>query len=139
LPAVGGRHDASGASDLRIPLLSGGTVGGVDSHSRADGIARPGKRVKAALSCHRRENGARRVGEGREERIARGRRDRPVVRRNRLAKDPVARYQSANELALGTRGSGRILGRVQTGLLRLYALALASGLAVLVVVFISVR
>jgi NADH-quinone oxidoreductase subunit L len=46
---------------------------------------------------------------------------------------------SARELALGTRESGRIAGRVQTGLLRLYALALASGLAVLVVVFISVR
>ncbi len=46
---------------------------------------------------------------------------------------------SARELALGTRGTGRILGRVQTGLLRLYALALAGGLAILVVVFISVR
>jgi NADH-quinone oxidoreductase subunit L len=46
---------------------------------------------------------------------------------------------AARELALGTRGTGRVFGRVQTGLLRLYALALASGLAVLVVVFISVR
>ncbi len=89
LPAVGGGHDASGASDLGIPLVIGGPVGGVDSHSRADGVARPGKRVKAALSCHRRENGARRVGEGREERIPRGRGDRPVVRGNRVAKNPV--------------------------------------------------
>jgi hypothetical protein len=32
-----------------------------------------------------------------------------------------------------------LVGRVQSGLLRLYALALAGGLAVLVVVFISVR
>jgi NADH-quinone oxidoreductase subunit L len=46
---------------------------------------------------------------------------------------------SATELALGTRESARFVGRVQTGLLRLYALALASGLAVLVIVFISVR
>jgi NADH-quinone oxidoreductase subunit L len=46
---------------------------------------------------------------------------------------------SAAELALGTQESGRLVGRVQTGLLRAYALALAGGLAVLVVVFISVR
>jgi NADH-quinone oxidoreductase subunit L len=46
---------------------------------------------------------------------------------------------SAAELALGTRESGRLVTRVQTGFLRAYVLAFASGLAVLVVVFISVR
>ena len=46
---------------------------------------------------------------------------------------------SATELALGAQQSGRLVGRVQTGLLRLYALGLAGGLAVLVIVFISVR
>jgi NADH-quinone oxidoreductase subunit L len=46
---------------------------------------------------------------------------------------------SAAELALGAEESGRLVSRAQTGLLRAYALALASGLAVLVVVFISVR
>jgi NADH-quinone oxidoreductase subunit L len=46
---------------------------------------------------------------------------------------------SATELAIGAQQSGRLVGRVQTGLLRLYALALAGGLAVLVIVFISVR
>jgi NADH-quinone oxidoreductase subunit L len=46
---------------------------------------------------------------------------------------------SAAELAVGAQQSGRLVSRVQTGLLRLYVLALAGGLAVLVVVFISVR
>jgi NADH-quinone oxidoreductase subunit L len=46
---------------------------------------------------------------------------------------------SAAELAVGTQESGRLAARAQTGLLRAYALALAGGLAVLVVVFISVR
>jgi NADH-quinone oxidoreductase subunit L len=46
---------------------------------------------------------------------------------------------SVTELAVGAQQSGRLFSRVQTGLLRLYALALAGGLAVLVVVFISVR
>jgi NADH-quinone oxidoreductase subunit L len=46
---------------------------------------------------------------------------------------------SAVELALGTRESGRLASRAQTGLVRAYALALASGLAVLVVVFITVK
>src|SRR6266540_3025217 len=46
---------------------------------------------------------------------------------------------SAAEVALGTQESGRLAARAQTGLLRAYALALAGGLAVLVVVFISVR
>jgi NADH-quinone oxidoreductase subunit L len=46
---------------------------------------------------------------------------------------------SATEVALETQQAGRAVGRLQTGLLRAYALALAGGLAVLVVVFISVR
>jgi NADH-quinone oxidoreductase subunit L len=46
---------------------------------------------------------------------------------------------SASELALGTQESGRLAARAQTGLVRAYALALAGGVAVLVVVFISVR
>jgi NADH-quinone oxidoreductase subunit L len=46
---------------------------------------------------------------------------------------------SITEVGLGTRQAGRLAARVQTGLVRAYALALAGGLAVLVVVFISVR
>ena len=46
---------------------------------------------------------------------------------------------SAAEVALGTQESGRLVGRVQTGLLRATALALAAGLAVLLVVFIAVK
>jgi NADH-quinone oxidoreductase subunit L len=46
---------------------------------------------------------------------------------------------SATELAVGTRESGRLAARAQTGLIRAYALALAGGIAVLLVVFISVR
>ena len=46
---------------------------------------------------------------------------------------------SATELAVGAQESGRFLSHVQTGLLRLYALALAGGLAVLVIVFVAVR
>jgi NADH-quinone oxidoreductase subunit L len=46
---------------------------------------------------------------------------------------------SATEVALETQQAGRVVGRLQTGLLRAYALALAGGLAVLIVVFISVR
>jgi NADH-quinone oxidoreductase subunit L len=46
---------------------------------------------------------------------------------------------SISEVAVGTRQFGRLAARVQTGLVRAYALALAGGLAVLVVVFISVR
>ena len=45
-------------------------------------------------------------------------------------------------LAAVTGGAGfgsRELGRAQNGLVRSYALALASGLAVLIVVFLSVR
>jgi hypothetical protein len=46
---------------------------------------------------------------------------------------------SATDVALETQHAGRAVGRLQTGLLRGYALALAGGLAVLVVVFITVR
>jgi NADH-quinone oxidoreductase subunit L len=46
---------------------------------------------------------------------------------------------SATELALGTRESGQLAARLQSGLVRAYALALAAGVAVLVVVFISVK
>jgi NADH-quinone oxidoreductase subunit L len=57
---------------------------------------------------------------------------------NRWIERPVI-LGSAVELAVGTQESGRLAARAQTGLLRAYALALAGGLAVLVVVFISVR
>jgi NADH-quinone oxidoreductase subunit L len=46
---------------------------------------------------------------------------------------------SLREVGVGTKESGSLVSRFQTGLLRVYALALASGLAVLLVVFISVR
>jgi NADH-quinone oxidoreductase subunit L len=46
---------------------------------------------------------------------------------------------SATEVALETQRGGRAVGRLQTGFVRAYALALAGGLAVLVVVFITVR
>jgi NADH-quinone oxidoreductase subunit L len=46
---------------------------------------------------------------------------------------------SATGLAFGARESGELVSETQTGYLRAYALALASGLAVLVVVFISVK
>ena len=90
---MGGRHDASSACDLRISVVIGGPVGGMEAHSRAERIARPGKRVEATLSRHRRDNGTRSVREGREERISRGRRDGAAVRRNRVAQDPVMRSE----------------------------------------------
>jgi NADH-quinone oxidoreductase subunit L len=46
---------------------------------------------------------------------------------------------SATEVAVGTEESGRLAARTQSGLVRYYALALAGGIAVLVVVFLSVR
>jgi NADH-quinone oxidoreductase subunit L len=57
---------------------------------------------------------------------------------NRWIERPVI-LGSITELAAGAKESGTLVARAQTGLLRAYALALASGLAVLVVVFISVR
>jgi NADH-quinone oxidoreductase subunit L len=46
---------------------------------------------------------------------------------------------SATEVALETQEAGRVVGRVQTGLLRAYALAFAGGIAALILVFIVVR
>jgi NADH-quinone oxidoreductase subunit L len=46
---------------------------------------------------------------------------------------------SGNEIGEDTRFLGGLVGRLQTGLLRTYALAIASALAVLAVVFISVK
>jgi NADH-quinone oxidoreductase subunit L len=46
---------------------------------------------------------------------------------------------SVKEVADGTRDLGKGFARVQTGLLRTYALAIASSLAVLTVVFVAVR
>jgi NADH-quinone oxidoreductase subunit L len=46
---------------------------------------------------------------------------------------------TVDEVGVGTQESGRLAARVQTGLVRAYVLALAGGLAVLVVVFISVK
>jgi hypothetical protein len=57
---------------------------------------------------------------------------------NRWIERPVI-LGSITELASGAKESGTLVARAQTGLLRAYALALASGLAVLVVVVISVR
>jgi NADH-quinone oxidoreductase subunit L len=57
---------------------------------------------------------------------------------DRLVEQPVI-AGSIGELTRGFRvGSGE-LGRVQNGLVRSYALALASGVAILAVVFISTR
>ena len=60
------------------------------------------------------------------------------------ALEPLDRAADDPRLGDRARASARrsraaLVGRVQTGLLRAYALALAGGLAVLVVVFISVR
>ncbi len=57
---------------------------------------------------------------------------------NRWIERPVI-LGSATDVGLETQHAGRAVGRLQTGLLRAYALALAGGLAVLVVVFITVR
>jgi NADH-quinone oxidoreductase subunit L len=46
---------------------------------------------------------------------------------------------SATEVALETQEAGRAVGRLQTGLLRAYALAFAFGIAALILVFILVK
>jgi hypothetical protein len=46
---------------------------------------------------------------------------------------------SMRGVAEGTRGVGVGLGRLQTGYLRVYALAIAAGVAILLLVFVSVR
>ncbi len=57
---------------------------------------------------------------------------------NRWIERPVI-LGSVTEIAVGTQESGSLVARAQTGLLRAYALALAGGVAILVVVFISVK
>jgi NADH-quinone oxidoreductase subunit L len=56
----------------------------------------------------------------------------------RLIEQPLI-TGSGRELGEDTRDLGGILARLQTGLLRTYALAIASALAVLAVVFVAVR
>jgi NADH-quinone oxidoreductase subunit L len=46
---------------------------------------------------------------------------------------------SGRDLGDDTRDFGRVVARVQTGLLRTYALAIASGVAVLAIVFVAVK
>jgi NADH-quinone oxidoreductase subunit L len=53
--------------------------------------------------------------------------------------EPLAVGGSITGLARGTRDVARGVAEAQTGLLRTYALAIVSGLVVLVVVFISVK
>ena len=53
--------------------------------------------------------------------------------------EPLVVGGSITGLARGTRDVARGVSEAQTGLLRTYALAIAGGLAVLLVVFISVR
>jgi NADH-quinone oxidoreductase subunit L len=67
---------------------------------------------------------------------------RPAVAFARLfvrVVEPLAVGGSITGLARGTRDVARGVSEAQTGLLRTYALAIASGLVVLVVVFISVK
>jgi NADH-quinone oxidoreductase subunit L len=47
--------------------------------------------------------------------------------------------ESSNSLGQDTRDLGRLVARAQTGLLRTYALAIASSVAVLAIVFVAVR
>ncbi len=56
----------------------------------------------------------------------------------RAFEEPVVEG-SIGEVAAGTRGAARWTARLQTGLLRTYALAIAASLAVLLVVFVAVR
>ena len=57
---------------------------------------------------------------------------------NRWVEGPVI-SGSLNVLARGTREAGAGVGGIQTGLLRLYVLAVAAGVAILALVFISAR
>jgi NADH-quinone oxidoreductase subunit L len=57
---------------------------------------------------------------------------------NRWVEGPVI-GGSLNVLARGTREAGAGVGGIQTGLLRLYVLAVAAGVAILTLVFISAR
>jgi NADH-quinone oxidoreductase subunit L len=56
----------------------------------------------------------------------------------RWVEDPLV-DESSNSLGQDTRDLGRLVARAQTGLLRTYALAIASSVAVLAVVFVAVR
>jgi NADH-quinone oxidoreductase subunit L len=56
----------------------------------------------------------------------------------RLVEEPLV-WGTADELAETARDLGRIATRVQTGLLRTYALAIAASVAVLAVVFVALR
>ena len=56
----------------------------------------------------------------------------------RWVEDPLV-DESSNSLGQDTRDLGRVVARAQTGLLRTYALAIASSVAVLAVVFVAVR
>jgi NADH-quinone oxidoreductase subunit L len=56
----------------------------------------------------------------------------------RYVEDPIVAESSAS-LGEDTRDLGRVVSRLQTGLLRTYVLAIASGVAVLAIVFVAVR
>jgi len=57
---------------------------------------------------------------------------------HRWVEEPLV-DESSNSLGQDTRDLGRLVARAQTGLLRTYALAIASSVAVLAVVFVAVR
>src|SRR6266851_278466 len=57
---------------------------------------------------------------------------------HRWVEDPLV-DESSNSLGQDTRDLGRLVARGQTGLLRTYALAIASSVAVLAIVFVAVR
>ncbi len=59
-----------------------------------------------------------------------------ALRRN--VEEPVVE-RSLDEIGAGTLQVGGEVGRVQTGLLRTYAVAIAFSVAVLIVVFVAVR
>ena len=59
-----------------------------------------------------------------------------ALRRN--VEEPVVE-RSLDEIGAGTLQVGGEVGRVQTGLLRMYAVAIAFAVAVLIVVFVAVR
>ena len=54
-----------------------------------------------------------------------------------LVEAPLLR--SVGQIASGFRTLGRDTSRLQTGLVRVYVLAIAAGVAVMVVVFVAVR
>ena len=56
----------------------------------------------------------------------------------RWVEDPLIAESSAS-LGQDTRDLGRLVAKVQTGLLRTYALAIASSVAVLAIVFVAVK